>query len=159
MIYNHKSILKLASISLLIALMLSLPASAAPNPSSGTLGAMVKLSDILDNHTIFSAPQDIANVKFAINQNSLHEFPLSEFSLGSETAGGLVGYWRFNNDSSVGEAYNGTNASLVYLVNPSGFIRNYESIDISTLCRNKSRCEATSFSQFDYSGRGIRSEL
>jgi len=77
-------------------------------------------------------------VKFAINQNSLHEFPLSEFSLGSETAGGLVGYWRFNNDSAVGEAYNGTNASVVYLVNPSGFIRNYESID----------------SQFDYSGEG-----
>jgi len=137
----RRKTLKLGVICLVlsfIALALSLPASAAPNPSSGTLEAYVKLSDILDNHTIFSAPQDIANVKFAINQNSLHEFPLSEFSLGSETAGGLVGYWRFNNDSAVGEAYNGTNASVVYLVNPSGFIRNYESID----------------SQFDYSGEG-----
>jgi len=100
--------------SVLLVLTLSL-ASAAPNPSSGTLEAMVKLSDVLDNHTIFSAPQE-----------------------GSETAVGLVGYWRFNNDSSVGEAYNGTNASLVYLVNPAGFIRNYESSD----------------SQFDYSGEG-----
>jgi len=82
---------KFAIFSLLIARILSLPVSAAPSPSSGTLEAMVKLSDILDNHTIFSAPQE-----------------------GSETAGGLVGYWRFNNDSSVGEAYNGTNASVVY---------------------------------------------
>jgi len=81
---------KTAFVLLLLILMLSL-ASAAPNPSSGTLEAYVKLSDILDNHTIFSAPQE-----------------------GSETAGGLVGYWRFNNDSAVGEAYNGTNASVVY---------------------------------------------
>jgi len=126
---NHKG--KLALLTFFIAIALSLPLSAAPNPSSRTLEAMVKLSDILDNHTIFSAPQE-----------------------GSETAGGLVGneeskipdlfqhkveiYWRFNNDSAVGEAYNGTNASLVYLVNPAGFIRNYESSD----------------SQFDYSGEG-----
>jgi len=81
---------KSALLTISIALMLS-SASAAPNPSSGTVEAMVKLSDILANHTIFSAPQE-----------------------GSETAAGLVGYWRFNNDSSVGEAYNGTNASVVY---------------------------------------------
>jgi len=81
---------KPALLIILIVLMLSL-ASAAPNPSSGTLEAYVKLSDVLDNHTIFSAPQE-----------------------GAETSGGLVGYWRFNNDSAVGEDYNGTNASLVY---------------------------------------------
>jgi len=85
---NHKW--KLVFASVLLALMLS-PVYAAPNPSSGTVEAMVKLSNVLDNHTIFSAPQE-----------------------GSETAGGLVGYWRFNNDSAVGEAYNGTNASVVY---------------------------------------------
>jgi len=118
---NQKNnIWKIALLTISIVLILSLPVSAAPNPSSGTVEAMVKFSDILANHTIFSAPQE-----------------------GAETAAGLVGYWRFNNDSAVGEAYNGTNASLVYLVNPAGFIRNYESSD----------------SQFDYSGRGIRSEL
>jgi len=85
---NHKW--KLVFASVLLALMLS-PVYAAPNPSSGTVEAMVKLSNVLDNHTIFSAPQE-----------------------GAETSGGLVGYWRFNNDSAVGEAYNGTNASVVY---------------------------------------------
>jgi len=130
MMNPKNKIWKPALLTISIAPMLS-SASAAPSPSSGTLEAYIKLSDVLDNHTIFSAPQE-----------------------GSETVAGLVGYWGFNNDSAVGEAYNGTNASLVYLVNSSGFIRNYESIDISTLCRNKSRCEATSFSQFDYSGEG-----
>jgi len=95
---SKHNIWKLALLMLSIALVLSL-ASAAPNPSSGTVEAMVKLSDILDNHTIFSAPQE-----------------------GSETASGLVGYWRFNNDSSVGEGYNGTNASVVY--DYSGFGNN-----------------------------------
>jgi len=89
---------KLAFFVISLVSMLSL-ASAAPSPSSGTLEAYIKLSDVLDNHTIFSAPQE-----------------------GSETAAGLVGYWRFNNDSSVGEAYNGTNASLVY--DYSGFGNN-----------------------------------
>jgi len=90
MMNPKNKIWKPALLTISIALMLS-SASAAPSPSSGTLEAYVKLSDVLDNHTIFSAPQE-----------------------GSETAGGLVGYWRFNNDSAVGEAYNGTNASLVY---------------------------------------------
>jgi len=84
------NIWKLVFASVLLALMISL-ASAAPNPSQGALEAYVKLSDVLDNHTIFSAPQE-----------------------GAETAAGLVGYWRFNNDSSVGEDYNATNASVVY---------------------------------------------
>jgi len=88
---QKRNIRKLALVLVLLALALSLLASAAPNPSSGTVEAMVKLSDVLDNHTIFSAPQE-----------------------GVERAAGLVGYWRFNNDSSVGEAYNGTNASVVY---------------------------------------------
>jgi len=87
---SQHNLWKTAFVSVLLILMLSL-ASAAPSPSSGTLEAYVRLSDVLDNHTIFSAPQE-----------------------GSETAAGLVGYWRFNNDSSVGEAYNGTNASVVY---------------------------------------------
>jgi len=105
---NHNRNLAILAIS--IALALSLPASAGrPSPSSGTLEAFFNLSTVADNHTIFSAPQE-----------------------GSETAGGLVGnakiedfwiyetsegfpiYWRFNNDSSVGEDYNATNASLVY---------------------------------------------
>jgi len=59
--------------------------------TEGSVEAWFKPSQVLDNHTIFSAPQE-----------------------GSRTAGGLVGYWKFNNDSSVGEAYNATNASLVY---------------------------------------------
>jgi len=96
---------KLAFVLVLIALTLSLPASAGrPSPSSGTLEAFFNLSTVADNHTIISAPQE-----------------------GSETAGGLVGYWRFNNDSTVGEDYlheveisraeranNATNASPVY---------------------------------------------
>jgi len=107
---------KLALLAIFIALALSLPASAGrPSPSQGTVEAFFNLSTVAGNHTIISAPQE-----------------------GSETAAGLVGHWRFNNDSAVGEAYNGTNASLVYLVNPAGFIRNYESSD----------------SQFDYSGEG-----
>jgi len=88
---QKRNIRKWALVSVLLALAISLPVSAAPNPSSGTVEAMVKLSDVLDNHTIFSAPQE-----------------------GAETSGGLVGYWRFNNDSAVGEDYNGTNASVVY---------------------------------------------
>jgi len=82
---------KSALLTIFIALTLSLPVSAAPSSESGTLEAYIKLSDILDNHTIFSAPQE-----------------------GSETDGELVLYLRFNNDSSVGEAYNATNASLIY---------------------------------------------
>jgi len=76
----------------LILAVLTVPSFAGrPSPSSGTLEAFFNLSTVAGNHTIISAPQE-----------------------GSETAGGLVGYWRFNNDSSAGEDYNGTNASLVY---------------------------------------------
>jgi len=69
------------------------------NSGAGSLDSWVKLATVAGNHTIFSAPQE-----------------------GAEIAAGLVGYWRFNNDSSVGEAYNATNASLVY--DYSGFGNN-----------------------------------
>jgi len=91
MIYKHKSIFRLVSISLLIALMLSPVYAGRPSPSSGTVEAFFNLSTVAGNHTIISAPQE-----------------------GAETDAGLMLYYRFNNDSAVGEDYNATNASLIY---------------------------------------------
>jgi len=96
------NIRKARLLTIFIALALSLPASAGrPSPSSGTLEALFNLSTVAGNHTIGSYAAE----------NERSELIISAPQEGAETSGGLVGYWRFNNDSSVGEDYNATNAS------------------------------------------------
>jgi len=79
---------KPALLTIFIALMLSSVHAGRPSPSSGTVEAFFNISTVAGNHTIISAPQE-----------------------GAETDAGLILYYRFDNDSAVGEAYNATNAS------------------------------------------------
>ena len=79
-LWKHALFIVLLALALSV---LSVPSSAVkPSSSAGTFEAWVNASSWgAANQTIFSAPSE-----------------------GSSGSTGLVGYWRFNNDSAVGEA-------------------------------------------------------